>query len=138
MGSRRDGREAAVQFLYNRDLDPDLDADGFEAFFAIRNARPRTQKFAAELASGVIAHRDEIDALIAATIENFELERLSAVDRNVLRLAVYEMFHCEDTPPIVALNEAIEISKRFGTDESGRFVNGVLDRLKDQLQRPLR
>ena len=138
MGSRRDGREAAVQFLYNRDLDPDLDAEGFDAFFKLRMARASVQKFAAELARGVIEHRPEIDARIADTVENFELERLSAVDRNVLRLAVYEMFHCEDTPPIVALNEAIEISKRFGTEESGGFVNGVLDKLKDQLTRPLR
>lgn len=138
MGSRRDGREAAVQFLYNRDLNSDLGADDFDAFFKLRNARKGVQTFAAELARGVLEHQEEIDALISKTVQNFELKRLSAVDRNVIRLAVYEMFHREDVPPIVSINEAIEISKRFGTDESGSFVNGVLDKLKEQLTRPLR
>jgi N utilization substance protein B len=138
MGSRRDGREAAVQFLYNRDLNSDLGEDDFDVFFKLRNARKNVQTFAAELARGVLKHREEIDVLISKTVQNFELERLSAVDRNVIRLAVYEMFHCEDVPPIVSINEAIEISKRFGTDESGSFVNGVLDKLKEQLTRPLR
>ena len=94
--------------------------------------------FVDNLVHGVLKHQAEIDARITAQLENFTLARLSTTDRNVLRLAVYEMFYCTDIPPIVAINEAIELSKKFGTEESGSFVNGVLDRLKDQLTRPLR
>ncbi len=94
--------------------------------------------FVDSLVQGVMKNQTEIDTQIANQLENFTLERLSTIDRNVLRVAAYEMFYCEDTPPIVAINEAIELAKRFGTEESGSFVNGVLDRLKDQLTRPLR
>ena len=138
MGSRRDGREAAVQFLYNRDLNPDLGEDDFDDFFRLRMAKASVQRFATELARGVLAHYDVIDARIAERLETFEMKRLSAVDRNVLRVAVYEMFHTDDVPPVVSINEAIDISKRFGTEESGSFVNGILDRLKEDLERPLR
>ncbi len=138
MGKRRDGREAAIQFLFNRDLDNDLGEDDLGTFFKLRLAKVGVQKFAAVLISGVIAHQTDIDARLAAGIENFEMKRLSVVDRNVLRLAVYEMFHCDSVPPIVAINEAVEISKRFGTEDSGRFVNGVLDRMKSDITRPLR
>jgi transcription antitermination factor NusB len=94
--------------------------------------------FVENLVLGVLEHQAEIDTQIADKLENFTLPRLSTIDRNVLRIAVYEMFHCDDTPPIVAINEAIELAKRFGTEDSGSFVNGMLDRLKDQLTRPLR
>ena len=87
---------------------------------------------------GVLAHHAEIDARITPKLENFEFKRLAVVDRNILRLAVYEMFHTEDVPPIVCINEAVEIAKRFGSEDSGRFVNGVLDKLKGELTRPLR
>lgn len=96
------------------------------------------QKFAEKLVHGILQHQSEIDKQLVDHLENFTLPRLSTTDRNVLRLAVYEMFYCDDVPPIVAINEAIELAKRFGTEESGGFVNGVLDRLKDQLTRSLR
>lgn len=96
------------------------------------------QKFTEKLVQGVLQHQAEIDKRLVHHLENFTLPRLSTIDRNVLRLAAYEMFYCDDVPPIVAINEAIELAKRFGTEESGSFVNGVLDRLKDQLTRPLR
>lgn len=138
MSKRRDGREAAVQFLFSRDLRGDLGAEEFDSFFELRIAKPAVRDFAAELANGVLQNLQAIDERIDPAVNNFEIDRLSVVDRNVLRLAVYEMFHRDDVPPIVAMNEAIEISKRFGTDESGRFVNGVLDKLKNELTRPLR
>ena len=94
--------------------------------------------FVENLVLGVLKHQPEIDTQIADKLENFTLPRLSTIDRNVLRIAVYEMFYCDDPPPIVAINEAIELAKRFGTEDSGSFVNGILDRLKDQLTRPLR
>ena len=96
------------------------------------------QVFAQKLVHGILEHQAEIDKQLSEHLENFTLTRVSTVDRNVLRLAVYEMFHCDDVPPIIAINEAIELAKRFGTEESGRFVNGILDRLKDQLTRSLR
>ena len=138
MARRRDGREAAIQFLYNRDLDPDLDLGDLELFFSLRTAKTQVQKFAADLAKGVLDHIEAIDERITSQLENFEFGRLSTVDRNILRLATYEMFYCDDVPPVVAINEAIEIAKRFGTEDSSRFVNGVLDRLKEDLTRPLR
>ena len=70
--------------------------------------------------------------------QNYELSRISVVDRNVLRIAIYEMFHCPETPPVVAINEAIEIAKKYSTEESGRFVNGVLDQIRATLNRPAR
>src|SRR5215469_14177965 len=75
---------------------------------------------------------------LAPRSANYELKRISAVDRNILRVAIYEMLFCNDVPPIVAINEAIDIAKKFGTEESGKFVNGVLDRVKLDLNRPLR
>ena len=80
---------------------------------------------------GILDQKENIDQIITANVDNFEINRLSAVDRNVLRLAIYEMRYRSDVPTAVCINEAIEISKRFGTEDSGRFVNGVLDKIKD-------
>ena len=118
---RREGREAAVQFLYSLDQNPAPDASGLELFWTVHQAGPGARKFA--------------ESLIGS---NWALDRLEVVDRNVLRLAIYEMFFCLETPPIVAINEAIEVSRRLGTPDSPRFINGVLDELKKQLSRPLR
>ena len=98
----------------------------------------RNQEFVELLVHGVLENQEKIDAQIEEKLQNFTLPRLATIDRNVLRIAVFEMFHCEETPPIVAINEAIELAKRFGSEESGSFVNGILDRLKDELTRPLR
>jgi N utilization substance protein B len=86
----------------------------------------------------VLAHSDEVDVALREYSQNYELERLSAVDRNILRLAIHEMLFCADIPPVVSINEAIDIAKKYGTEESGRFVNGVLDRIKATLTRPER
>ena len=101
-------------------------------------ATPRVREFAQPLIDGMIAHLPEIDERIRRYCENYELRRISAVDRNVLRLAIYEMFYRDDIPPVVSINEAIELAKMFGGADSGRFVNGILDRVKDDLSRPLR
>ena len=93
---------------------------------------------AEELYRGVTGKMAEIDALIAPVLLNFSMERLGGVDRNILRVAVYEMHFCDDVPPVVAISEAIEVAKRFGGPDSGRFINGVLDKLKEGLARPLR
>ena len=78
----------------------------------------------------------EIDSTIEKHTDNYKLERVSAVDRSILRLAIYEILFCDDIPAVVSINEAIEIAKRFGTEESGRFVNGILDNLHRQLRNP--
>lgn len=139
MGTRREGREAAIQFLYQRDLHHDREAPSFDEFWRLRPSPGRAgRRFAESLALGVVGHQELIDERLRKAVDNYEIERLGVVDRNVLRLAVYEMFHCPETPPVVAMNEAIDLSKRLGDLESGGFVNGVLDRLKKDLQRPLR
>jgi len=135
---RREGREAAVQLLYSLDQNPPSDAARFELFWSVHQAGPGARAFAESLVNGVLAKRKEIDQRLVAALDNWALDRLEVVDRNVLRLAVYEMFFCLDTPPIVAINEAIEVSRRLGTPDSPRFVNGVLDELKKLLTRPLR
>jgi N utilization substance protein B len=138
MSKRREGRETAIQLLFSRDFTPpgaDHEVDGF---FEIHSAGPKIRQHAVELYHGVVANLEAIDHRLVNCLENFSLERLAGVDRNILRLAIYEMFHRTDVPPVVVINEAIEISKRFGTPDSGRFVNGVLDRLKQDLTRDLR
>jgi N utilization substance protein B len=118
-------------------LDDALDL--YESFWALREKGSRPMRdFAQSLISGVLQHKDEIDAHIKKYVANYELNRIAAVDRNILRLAIYEMFHCPETPPVVSINEAIEIAKRYGAEESGRFVNGVLDRIRGELKRPAR
>ena len=138
MGKRRDGREAAVQYLFHRDLNAGDVPEVREAFWDLREASKNTREFAEKIIEGVLAHQTEIDERIKKYTANYELNRIAAVDRNILRVAVYEMLHCLDVPPVVSINEGIEIAKRFGSEESGRFVNGVLDRIRHDLPRPAR
>jgi N utilization substance protein B len=140
MGKRREGREAAVQLLFHWDLNvrKALDETALAGFWQLRVANQATKDFATRVATGVIAAQEAIDEKISRYTANYELKRISAVDRNILRMAIYEMLFCNDVPPIVAINEAIDIAKKFGTEESGKFVNGVLDRVKLDLNRPLR
>ncbi len=100
--------------------------------------KPNVREFAQPLIEGMIAHQPEIDERIKRYCENYNLNRISAVDRNVLRLAIYEMLYRDDIPPVVSINEAIELAKTFGGAESGGFVNGILDRVRKDLTRPSR
>ena len=138
MGKRRDGREAAVQYLYHHDLNSGENAGTIADFWELRPAKPNVQEFAMQLVAGVKEHAIEIDNRIARYAENYQISRMLAVDRNILRLAIYEMSFCRDVPPVVIINEAIEIAKKFGADESSRFINGILDRAKQDVSRPLR
>jgi len=141
VGKRREGREAAVQFLYQDDLNK-CDAAGLPAaledFWALRESAARTREFAIELINGVIANHEAIDDRIKKVAANYELHRIAPVDRNILRVAIYEMIYTSEVPPVVCINEAIEIAKRFGSEDSGRFVNGILDKLKEEVVRPHR
>ena len=138
MSKRREGRETAVQLLFSREFTGGDGEHDVEGFFNIHTARGDVRKHAETLYHGVSARLPELDALIEPVLENFRMERLSGVDRNILRVALYEMHHCPEVPPVVAISEAVEIAKRFGGEQSGRFVNGVLDKLKQGVQRPLR
>jgi len=129
MGERHRARELALQMLYRHELsggDPGTMADDFDE---LRKAPEGTRRFAMELARGVLENLDALDQDLSIQTANWRLERLAAVDRNILRLAAFELLHLE-TPPAVVIDEAIELAKRFGAGESARFVNGVLDGLR--------
>src|SRR4051812_34716242 len=106
MSKRREGREAAIQYLHQLDIHGDRAADLRNDFWALRESPDKVRAFAEELITGVIKHLPELDERLNRFLQNFKLERLNVVDRNILRLAVYEMFHCLETPPVVAINEA--------------------------------
>ncbi|HLB32755.1 MAG: transcription antitermination factor NusB [Verrucomicrobia bacterium RIFCSPHIGHO2_12_FULL_41_10] len=130
MGVRREGREAAIQFLYQRDLGGAASITDLSDFYAFRGLSPAARRFCQSLMAGLLEKLKPIDEMIVRHLQNYELGRLSAVDRNILRLAIYELLFCPDIPPAVVMNEAIDIAKKYGTEESGRFVNGVLDQVK--------
>jgi N utilization substance protein B len=130
MGVRREGREAAVQYLYQNDLNPTSELTDVAIFYKMRGLSPAARRFSDELIPGILAAKAEIDALLETNVTNYDLKRLAAIDRNVLRLSVYEMLHCPEVPPVVSINEAIEIAKKYSTDESGKFVNGILDKIR--------
>ena len=138
MGKRRAARRSALQYHFWRDLHHGDGPENILEFWELCPAKPNVQQFAQPLIEGMLAHLPEIDARITRYCENYEFRRISAVDRNVLRLAIYEMLYRDDIPPVVSINEAIELAKEFGGVDSGRFVNGILDRVKDDLSRPLR
>ena len=127
MGARRDGRELAVQALYQEDMTPEGPAAPGVFSGHFEEGGPEAVAFARELVAGVTEHRERIDALIAQAAEHWRLPRLSRVDLAVLRLATYELLARPEIPPSVTINEAIEIARRFGSEDSGGFVNGVVD-----------
>lgn len=134
MGKRREGREAAVQFLFAHELHGEHTAEEQEAFWTIHNAKTSVRTYAESLIKGVLADTAAIDALIEPVLENFRIQRLAAVDRNILRLAVYELVHVPDVPAPVVINEAIEIAKALGAGESGSFVNGILHKITQKVR----
>lgn len=128
-----------MQILYFRDINPHEElANALHSFWEGQSYDAETQTFAEALARGTLEKRPAIDEQIKKVTENWELDRIAAVDRNVLRLAIYEMMFRDDVPPVVSINEAIEIAKKFSTKESGKFVNGILDRIRKELPRPAR
>src|SRR5437868_13005590 len=163
MGMRRDARERAVQFLFQYDLNrPDNLEDALNTFWDTQRAaaiaedkadarwgekielppvsveETATRHFADPLIRGVLEHLDALDEQIKKHARNWDLHRMAVVDRNVLRLAIYEMLFRDDIPPVVSINEAVDIAKKFSTADSGKFVNGILDKVKGELLRPAR
>ena len=139
MKKRTRARELALQFLYQLDLrGNDLlpEAKGFFRDTAEEQDRS-TRDFAVQLVQGVATHREDLDRVIREVATNWEITRMAVIDRNVLRMAAFELYHCPDVPPKVAINEAIELGKRYSTQNSGAFINGILDKIKDRA-RPAR
>jgi N utilization substance protein B len=140
MGTRRISREVALQFLYQEDftIGPDQQfgydlAERFELFCALYQVNKKARSYAVTLLQGITDHLDRVDQLIAAAASNWRLSRIAATDRNLLRIAVFEMLEMADVPPQVAINEAVEIAKRFAGEDSPKFINGVLDAVRKTL-----
>lgn len=139
MGTRRKAREAALQFLFQDDFSPNTDLtledleQRFELFCALYQVNRKAREYSVELLRLTISNRGEIDDLIRQCAKNWRLERIAVADRNLLRIAVCEMLYSEDVPHQVAINEAVEIAKRYGSDESPSFVNGILDAVKSRI-----
>lgn len=132
MRRRTRARELALQFLYQLDVRGAEITDQLEEFLVESGASRAARRFATEIVKGVLAHRGELDAVIMKVAQNWTLDRMPPVDRNILRLASFELLHCQDIPVGVALNEAIELGKRYSTAQSGSFINGILDRVKEE------
>jgi N utilization substance protein B len=142
MGARRTGRERALQALYQLEMGSLEPLAALEMAWAsapeegTEKARADARAFALDLVQGVGGHQDEIDKLIEEHSHNWRLDRMAKVDRSVLRVAVYELRFRDDIPKKVTLNEAVELGKRFGTEESSAFINGVLDRIALAVGKP--
>jgi len=136
---RRDGRIAAVQYLYAWSINPPSNLlEDLRVFFADQE-HPRSHfSFGEELIHGAIEHVDEVDAHIKKLAHNWEFDRIAKIDLAILRIAIFEMVFRKDIPPVVSINEAIDLSKEFSNSDAKRFINGILDRLKDQLGRDAR
>ncbi len=133
---RRRAREAALQMLYQWEVGRMSPEEAIAAHGEIEQAArletPESERFAADLVLGTTAHLAEIDPIIAGSAEHWRPERMAVIDRLILRMAVFQLRHVPDVPPAVVIDEAIELARRFGGEESGRFVNGVLDAVKRQ------
>lgn len=132
MGARRKGRELALQMLYQWDVSREPVESVIESSSELQRASEAAREFASRLVDGTVDRIEEIDKILIETSEHWRLGRMSTVDRNVLRLAVYELLE-KSTPPGVVINEALEVAKRFSSPESAGFVNGVLDAVNQEI-----
>ncbi len=136
---RRENRLATVQFLYSYEFNPpEVLADGIATFFSNQEQPREYYQFAEELVFGVIEELSTIDEEIQKYATNWKFDRIAKVDLSILRLAIYEMLFRMDIPPIVSIDEGIELSKILSNLDSKRFINGILDKMKGNLNRPLR
>jgi len=130
MGNRRRAREVAMQALYYMDKSRGDREEMFELFCRSFPPSKKMHLFFTKLVDGVLSSRPEIDLIIEGHSSNWKIGRMACVDRNILRIAVYELLWCGDIPAKVTINEAIDIGKKFGTEESGSFINGILDSIR--------
>lgn len=136
MGARRKARICALQMLFQYDISrPSIDELVRTYWGELASEIPdESRGFSTDLALGTIRQMDQIDALITAKAENWRISRMAVVDRNILRLAIYEFLSGSGTPMTVAINEALEIARRFSTFEATQFINGILDAIKRDLE----
>ena len=135
MRGRRKAREIALQVLYGLNFENIDVQKALDLFWSNFVAPKAAKEFAAFLVQGTCEHKEELDKLIAGCSDNWSLGRMSKVDINILRLAVFEFLYCEDIPPKVTLNEAVDLGKTFGSENSGSFINGILDALNLKLNK---
>ncbi len=135
MGRRRKARERALQVLYQMDVSGTGAEEALESASEEAEERPTpaVRKYLGDLVLGVTQNRQVIDEIIQRHSANWRVDRMARVDRNVLRMATFELMHQPEVPPKVVLNEAIEIAKRFGSEESGAFINGILDKVAREI-----
>ena len=138
MATRRDAREWAVQLLFQRDFNEGALDEALSDFWNGKDVPEDARTFMEELVRGVTRHCADIDVKLQAYADNWDLKRMAAVDRNVMRVALYEMLFRDDIPPVVSINEAVDLAKQYSGPESGKFVNGILDRARRDSDRPAR
>jgi N utilization substance protein B len=137
MGKRRKSRELALQLLYQLDLQDASSAEPYlDEFWTRHPVDGEVRGFVESLVRGTKLHQQKIDEVIAQFAENWDLDRMAVVDRNILREGVFELMWMMEIPPKVAINEALEVAKKFSTRESSRFINGLLDRVHKELRPP--
>ncbi len=135
MGNRRKSRELAMQALFYIDMSQNDSNDLLERFCVNFNPSKKARPFFIKLVNGVVQEKSEIDSIIEKFSDNWKISRMSCVDRNIIRIAVYELLYCRDIPPKVSINEAIDVGKKFGTEVSGAFINGILDSVRMALKK---
>jgi N utilization substance protein B len=133
MGSRRKGRELALQMLFQWELGGHSPEHVISSFLHVQRIDAEVESFARSLFEGTVSEVEALDRRVREQAEHWRLERMAAVDRNLLRLALYELLHCPETPPAVVINEALEIARRFSGKDSVEFINGVLDAIRKTL-----
>jgi len=135
---RRATREWIVQFLFQLDFNPEPIDSALKDFWEEKDPNEREKTYAEEIIKGVVQRKDELDDRLSQYAKRWDSERMGAVDRTVMRVALFEMLYREDVPPVVSINEAVHFAKDFSSFQSGRFVNGVLDRIRKEIDRPAR
>lgn len=135
MGNRRKSRELAMQALFYMDMNRNDSNEFLERFCINFTPSKKARPFFLKLVKGVIQAKPEIDSVIETFSDNWKISRMACVDRNIMRIAVYELLYCQDIPSKVSINEAIDVGKKFGTEESGAFINGILDSIHIALKK---
>ena len=135
MGSRRRARELAIKVLFHLEFTPGTPEDVFQLICENFGSSKSVRSFSKSLVLGVCAKRKELDQLISGASEHWRLERMSRVDKTILRLGAFEILVMKDIPPKVSIDEAVELGKKYGTEDSGSFINGVLDNIYNNLKR---
>jgi N utilization substance protein B len=138
VSGRRETREWIVQFLFQLDFNPEPIDIALKDFWEEKEPSAREKNYAEEIIKGVVQHKTELDERLSEYAKRWNSDRMVAVDRTVMRVALFEMLYREDVPPIVSINEAVHFAKDFSSFQSGRFVNGVLDRIRKDIDRPAR